>query len=700
MPLCIDRRAFPRPPAACAAVLLGAAAACDCGGGLRVLEGGIAVSPAVVDFGEVSIGAEARRLVEIRNTGNGALELGPIALARAGAAGDGGAQFTLERVLAADCEGRERAGSATSLEVAGCARVEIRFAPTTRARAESTLVVESADTAAPRIEIPVRGVGVRTRLKICVLSAEGEVLDRDCTHFGDADPARANSVPAVEFGSVADGQTATRLVRLLDEGDGPVVVSDVRAQSDFPDITMDGGRFAGTIDAGRSVDVRVRFTAQGDGARNGSLLVVSGDPARPRVELPILGQALGPRLCIQPATGLDFGAVPVGETRRLTLGLRNCGAVAYDISALAFEADDPAAGAFAPAPGAIPALPRAFPPGDSLDVELDFEPPSVATFTGRFSISTWFRSERIPVTGDGTPAACAGEVVPTAAIRVNKGSQDITANPLVQPLDTVGFDASGSTVLRGGATYRWSLASQPQNGTQNVVPRANPAFASLFAALDGDYVVEVVVGDGYGCESAPARVRVHVASRGRLHMQLTWAQGYGDVDLHLVGPGGTFADAGLGGGASDCFFASCKGIWGDPGYGVDWGLGGTTRADSVHTNDPTLDIDRLWGNGPENITDTAPFDAAYTAVVHYYCARPESGAGYGLTSFGPVDATLRIFVNGEERHAATRRLSQRDKWTVATIAVSNRGSTVVVAPSGSPVVKSTGDLEACTADTF
>ena len=276
---------------------------------------------------------------------------------------------------------------------------------------------------------------------------------------------------------------------------------------------------------------------------------------------------------------------------------------------------------------------------------------------------------------------------------------DITADPLVQPLETVLFDGTGSTVPRGGARYTWRLVEQPQNGVQEVVPRTPPTKATLFAALDGEYVVELVVGDAYGCDSVPAQVTVKVRSKGRVHVQLTWAQSYGDLDVHYVGPNGRFGDVSLYGGGSSCFYANCRGRWGEPGYTVDWGLNGTTSPNEDHADDPTLDIDQLWGNGPENITHADPFDATYDVLVHYFCSRPSVGGSYGRDSVGPVDATLKIFVSGEERYSTTRRLSQRDKWTAARVVVSNRGATVSVIPSAEPITKSTGDIDACTLDT-
>ena len=53
---------------------------------------------------------------------------------------------------------------------------------------------------------------------------------------------------------------------------------------------------------------------------------------------------------------------------------------------------------------------------------------------------------------------------------------------------------------------------------------------------------------------------IRVEPKGSIHIQLTWPESFGDIDLHYVGPGGTFYDGGFTGNDSDCFYANC-----DPG---------------------------------------------------------------------------------------------------------------------------------------
>jgi hypothetical protein len=400
-------------------------------------------------------------------------------------------------------------------------------------------------------------------------------------------------------------------------------------------------------------------------------------------------------LCLNPGAGLAFGAVTVGATSAQTLNVRNCGLLALDVTTLNL----PAGQGFSMA--GAPALPYHLAAGDELNLPVTFAPTQAQGYASALEIGREGHVDSVPLSGTGTPGtpACDATVRPTAALRVKKGALDITANPTVLPLDTVMFDAGTSTVPRGGATYAWRLVSQPRNGTMNVAPRANPSSASLFAELAGDYVVELTVSDSLGCASGPTRATVHAVSSGRIQIQLTWAEGFGDLDLHLLGPGGRFDDAGTATvKGTDCFYGNCK----PESYDLDWGLNGTTAGDNISTNDPTLDIDALWGNGPEILSDAAPFDATYTVLVHYYCSRSRdshSATGVSSTSQGAATASLKVDVNGVEKLVAVHALTQRDKWIAATIVVSNGGQTITVNPSTAPITKSTASIDACTADT-
>lgn len=681
-----------------AVAAMAALSSCSCEVGVREVFGEIEVAPSSIDFKTVSIGSSVTHAVDVHNRGTAPLHIDSLALSNPALSAGGQAQLFLERVFDSDCEDNPRDGSSHTIDVGDCARFRVRYAPLEFDPIQGVVTIESSDPSDPSVSITVSGHGAVAKLRLCVLSEEGAIEEEACTRFDDPDPEVAAAVPGIDFGALAVGDTRLRQVRIFNDGDYPLVVSGVTVASDFPDFTVASA--SRTIAPGDEVDVDVGFVPKGNGHRTGRLVVQSTDLVHPRIELPLNARANGPLLCIQPAEGLDFGAVPLLEARTLAVKISNCGLVPFDIESLGLRQNGLGSPVdFSVAAEAMDALPARFEPGDFTNVDVTFKPTAVATHSAELDVVTPFETRHVSLSGSGAPATCAGAMRPTAAIRVRRGLLDITDHPIVQPLDSVLFDGQSSTVPRGGATYAWRLVSQPQNGVQNVVSRTPPSEASLFAALDGEYVVELVVGDAYGCDSEPVRATLQVRSKGKVHVQLTWAQGFGDLDLHFLGPGGVFNDVSLYGGGSDCFFANCRGKWGEPDYSIDWGLGGTTSPNNDHSDDPTLDIDELWGHGPENVTHAAPFDGTYGVVAHYFCSRAVQGGGYARDSSGPVDATMKIFVNGEEAFSATQRLTQRDKWRPATIKVSDRGSTITVLPSSEPVTKSMGDIEGCTPDT-
>jgi hypothetical protein len=263
---------------------------------------------------------------------------------------------------------------------------------------------------------------------------------------------------------------------------------------------------------------------------------------------------------------------------------------------------------------------------------------------------------------EGAPACDAG-VRPVADVAILDGLRDITGLPVVGSQTAVTFDgAKNSRVPRGEARYAWRLVSQPANGAM-VLTGADTAEAGLVPKLDGEYVVELVVSDGQGCASTPQQATLTVSSDGGVHIEVTWVEAHGDVDLHYIRPNGTFADRS---GDTDCFYANCK--RNDYYYDIDWG--------GPEGSDPLLDADKVWGNGPENVTVDKPADGLYSVVAHYYCARDRSedpddwsGSGLSATSSGAATVNVKVFFYGRLVHTVERSLTQRDLWRIGWVRV-------------------------------
>jgi len=106
---------------------------------------------------------------------------------------------------------------------------------------------------------------------------------------------------------------------------------------------------------------------------------------------------------------------------------------------------------------------------------------------------------------------------------------------------------------------------------------------------------------------------------GGIQVELTWADDFGDVDVHLRNVTRTALDGWWT--TDDCHWRNQTPDWGPAGAAAD----------------PSLDLDDRDGLGPENITiDTDPASGTHTVGVHYFCSE----------EMGPTDATIRIFCDG------------------------------------------------------
>lgn len=452
-----------------------AMSACNCNAPVRQAFGENEVTPAAIDFAKVSIGTFSTHAVDVYNSGTAPLFIESIELTDAAPSEDGKPQLFLSRVLETDCEDGPRPDASPSIAMGECARFRVRYAPLQFEPIQGVVTIRSSDPSDPTVEIPVTGRGAVPKVRLCVLSEEGALDAGACTRFEDPDPEQAAFVPGIDFGAAAVGTSRLRQVRIFNDGDFPLVVSDLHVASDFPDFSVPSS--SRTIAPGAHVEVDVGFTPQGNGNRTGKLVVINDDLAHPRLELPLIARADGPLLCVQPPEGLDFGAVPVLEARTLPVKFSNCGLVPFELSSVTLKQQGPTPPVdFSVVGAASSDLPKTFEPGDTLDVDVSFKPTAVAAYTGALEVVTGFDARQVPLVGSGAQATCEGSTRPTAVVNIRRGLLDITDNPIVQPLDTVFFGGLASTVPRGGATYAWRLVSQPQNGVQGVVQRTPPTW--------------------------------------------------------------------------------------------------------------------------------------------------------------------------------------------------------------------------------
>lgn len=212
-------------------------------------------------------------------------------------------------------------------------------------------------------------------------------------------------------------------------------------------------------------------------------------------------------------------------------------------------------------------------------------------------------------------------------------------------LETVALDGRNSYDPDGGSIVDWQfVVSEQPLGSAAVVDGLDAGRASVFVDVAGHYTVTLVVVDDEGTASLPTAFSFDAIAFEDIHVELSWNTDATDVDLHLVNqtrcPTGTCFAAQ----PYDCF-------WNNPS--PDWGPQGSV-------GDPTLDLDDLYGYGPENINISEPETdpQIYVVQVNYYQTRDN----------GPSTATVRIYLDGELHYEDSATLPDRGyTWSVAQI---------------------------------
>jgi hypothetical protein len=324
--------------------------ACDCGGGdnIRDVSAKLTFSAEAIDFGEVPVGDFRYRGLTIKNEGLLAAKITRFAL-----------DFPTGEVTFD--------AAPTDLPPGASFDVVFAYAPVDLGEDRGTLRLEADDGKGERT-ITVRGVGIRGAIAV------------------DAGPDRCGDTPdSLSFGEVAPGGMVTRTIKISSSGSAAIrilsAVREVGTTSEF-DVTgvPEGGA---TIQPGGELTLTATYRPVDGGRDEGAFIVTTDLLDRPSIRVAVCGESVAPALCARP-TPVDFGAVASGARATRTLRLESCGRLPLELQAAALTpANDPVrptdAGFSVLTP---PALPRTLMPGESIDVDLEFAPTTIASAAG------------------------------------------------------------------------------------------------------------------------------------------------------------------------------------------------------------------------------------------------------------------------------------------------------------------------------
>lgn len=210
-------------------------------------------------------------------------------------------------------------------------------------------------------------------------------------------------------------------------------------------------------------------------------------------------------------------------------------------------------------------------------------------------------------------------------------------------------------------TFIWTFDSLPSDSEMIdediVVPEDDPdteevneaSFPSFTPDVLGTYRIQLVVLDDDDAESAPSIAVIQSVPPSDVAVTASWEDTQADLDLHLIGPGGSYF------GAGDCFSWDPNPNWGES---------------ELATDNPELDSDDDGeGSGPyrEAINLEAPVEGSYSVWVHYYSDHSSELGNSAVTAVPTVEVRVfDVLVEGS-RLTADTPLVAGDVWKVGVL---------------------------------
>ncbi|WP_309890698.1 choice-of-anchor D domain-containing protein [Archangium sp.] len=253
---------------------------------------GLRLEPTSLSFGDVVVGSPVEAILKLTNTGSGPLTVKSIT-----ASGPDMASFSLaappgEQVLVKDAS----------------MSVVVTLTPSEERTFLANLMVSTNNVAAPNVNVPLRGTGVR--------------------HQVHAEPS------PVSFGNqLVNANSNWRVLTITNNRKEVVSIRSITVEGPFerdPAVTtprdLQGkpdGQDGGTVTGANKLDVGVRIKPLAEGEVRGKLRIAFTDLALRPIEVELQGTGIPAALSISPSA-LDFGAIRAGgEARPLTFTINN-----------------------------------------------------------------------------------------------------------------------------------------------------------------------------------------------------------------------------------------------------------------------------------------------------------------------------------------------------------------------------------------
>ncbi|MCB9777113.1 MAG: choice-of-anchor D domain-containing protein [Alphaproteobacteria bacterium] len=433
----------------------------------------------------------------------------------------------------------------------------------------------------------------------------------------------------LELGEVVVPYSSSQELQVINAGRADLTISSIAlAENTSRPAAFTVTPATATLGPDESVAVLVTFAPDTYVDYGTSLVIESDDPDRPLISVPILAEGIDgpvPELSID-TLALDFGEVDAFETEQAAFTITNSGTGPLEILDGSGQTGDDAFTLLSDPVGAV------IEPGGSFPVIVQYEPDSTLGEWGQYKV----------VSNDPLEPELNVLFIGNGGGDYNYPVAIIEADTTAAPLDTLLLDGSSSYDPQGyePLSYEWVLLDQPGVSTTRI---SDPSAAapSMFLDAAGTYTALLTVENSIGLRSDTVAHSVAAIPVDDLYVIMSWNTGNSDLDLHLVqdDPDNYFESP------EDCCFCNPNPRWGESG----------------DADDPLLALDNRVGYGPENINIEDPVDGLYYIRVHYFIDN----------SGGPTEATVKIYVGGEEAATYSKVLTQNQVWDVAWVDTSD-----------------------------
>ena len=386
----------------------------------------LTTNPAVITFGNTSVGATSKQAVTLTNSGNESITVDSLTHT--------GSEFT---VTGLSTPMTLAAGQSTSFTVA--------FTPTkTGSTSGSVDVSGQVGSTDPSATVAMSGTGTDGQL--------------------GASPA------TVSFGNINVGSTGSSTVTLTNSGTASTTISGAS-------VTGTGFTYTGlstplTLSAGQSTSFTAQFKPTSTASSSGSITVTS-DASDPSVAVSLTGTGAQGALSATPAS-VAFGSVATGGTSSQTITLKNTGSSSVTVSAMSATGTGFSASSMSPS-STIAA-------GGSATFTATFKPTAAGTDTGSISVSSNAPSSPITIPLSGT-ATTASQLLGVSPSSISFGTVDVSSTSSASI--TLTNNGSASVVISSvgvtGSEYRATGVDANTTLTPNQSATLNVTFTPTAA---------------------------------------------------------------------------------------------------------------------------------------------------------------------------------------------------------------------------